>query len=78
MAGWGRTGRLFAFEHYDIVPDIVCMAKGLTSSYIPLGAVGMSDAIADHFRNNVLGRTDVQLASLCHECGRGLHRRFGR
>jgi taurine--2-oxoglutarate transaminase len=53
MAGWGRTGRLFAFEHYDVVPDIVCMAKGLTSSYIPLGAVGMSDAIADHFRGNV-------------------------
>src|SRR5690606_38865942 len=53
MAGFGRTGKLFAFEHGGIVPDIVTMAKGLTSSYAPLGAVGVSDAIADHFRKNV-------------------------
>ena len=38
MCGWGRTGKLFAFEHGGIVPDIVTMAKGLTSSYFPLGA----------------------------------------
>ncbi len=53
MAGFGRTGKMFAFEHGDIVPDVVTMAKGLTSSYAPLGAVGMSDRIAEHFRNNV-------------------------
>ena len=53
LAGWGRTGRLFAFEHGDIVPDIVCMAKGLTSSYVPLGAVAMKDEIAKHFDENV-------------------------
>lgn len=53
MCGMGRTGKLFAFEHGDIVPDIVTMAKGLTSSYVPLGAMGVSDAIADHFRENV-------------------------
>lgn len=53
MAGFGRTGKLFAFEHGGIVPDIVCMAKGLTSSYVPLGAVGMKDAIAQHFDDNV-------------------------
>lgn len=53
MAGWGRTGRLFAFEHGDIVPDIVTMAKGLTSSYVPLGAMGVSDPIAAHFKDNV-------------------------
>ena len=53
MAGMGRTGKLFAFEHGDIVPDIVTMAKGLTSSYFPLGAVGVSDPIADYFRKNV-------------------------
>jgi len=53
MAGFGRTGKLFAFEHGGIVPDIVTMAKGLTSSYTPLGAMGVSDAIADHFRENV-------------------------
>lgn len=53
MAGWGRTGKLFAFEHFGIVPDIVTMAKGLTSSYIPLGVMGVSDAIAQHFQDNV-------------------------
>lgn len=53
MAGWGRTGKLFAFEHGEIVPDIVTMAKGLTSSYFPLGAMGVNDKIAQHFRDNV-------------------------
>ncbi len=53
MCGFGRTGKLFAFEHAGVVPDILTMAKGLTSSYIPLGAMGVSDKIADHFRENV-------------------------
>jgi taurine--2-oxoglutarate transaminase len=53
MAGWGRTGKLMAFEHYDFVPDIVSMAKGLTSAYVPLGCVGLADHVADHFRENV-------------------------
>lgn len=53
MCGWGRTGKLFAFEHGGIVPDIVTMAKGLTSSYMPLGVMGLSDRIANHFRDNV-------------------------
>jgi taurine--2-oxoglutarate transaminase len=53
MAGGGRTGRMYAFEHFDVVPDMVTMAKGLTSAYAPLGAVGVSDRIADHFRKNV-------------------------
>jgi len=53
MSGFGRTGKLFAYEHADIQPDIVTMAKGLTSSYIPLGAMGVRDEIAEHFRNNV-------------------------
>lgn len=53
MCGLGRTGKMFAFEYGDIVPDIVTMAKGLTSSYIPLGAMGVSDRIAEHFRKNV-------------------------
>ena len=53
MAGFGRTGKLFAFEHFGIVPDIVTCAKGLTSSYIPLGAVAVSDPIADYFHENV-------------------------
>ncbi len=53
MCGFGRTGKMFAFEHGDIVPDILTMAKGLTSSYVPLGAMAVSDAIAEHFRENV-------------------------
>jgi len=53
MAGFGRTGKWLAFEHGDIVPDMVTLAKGLTSSYFPLGALGVSDRIADHFRKNV-------------------------
>ena len=53
MCGWGRTGKLFAFEHGGIVPDIVTMAKGLTSSYFPLGVMALRDKIANHFRDNV-------------------------
>ena len=52
MAGFGRTGKWMAFEHYDVVPDIVTLAKGLTSSYFPLGAMGVSDPIAEHFKKN--------------------------
>ena len=53
MAGFGRTGKLFAFEHYDIVPDVVTFAKGVTSSYVPLGVMAVSDPIAAYFKNNV-------------------------
>lgn len=53
MCGWGRTGKLFAVEHYGVVPDILTMAKGLTSSAVPLGAMGVRTKIADHFRDNV-------------------------
>ena len=42
MAGFGRTGRWFAVDHWDTVPDLMTMAKGLTSSYLPLGAVAMN------------------------------------
>ncbi len=51
MAGFGRTGRWFAIEHWDTVPDLITMAKGLTSSYLPLGAVGMSRRIAEKFES---------------------------
>jgi taurine--2-oxoglutarate transaminase len=47
MAGFGRTGRWFAVDHWDVVPDLMTMAKGLTSSYLPLGAVGMRDHITE-------------------------------
>jgi len=47
MVGFGRTGRWFAFEHYGIVPDILCVAKGLNSGYVPLGAMVVSSPIRD-------------------------------
>jgi taurine--2-oxoglutarate transaminase len=53
MAGFGRTGEWFAIDHWKIVPDLICMAKGLTSSYLPLGAVGMRHHIAQHFQDKV-------------------------
>jgi taurine---2-oxoglutarate transaminase len=49
MAGFGRTGKWFAIQHWDTVPDLMTMAKGLTSSYLPLGAVAMNHRIADYF-----------------------------
>jgi taurine--2-oxoglutarate transaminase len=50
MAGFGRTGEWFAVNHWNVVPDLLVMAKGLTSAYVPLGAVGMKRKIADHFQ----------------------------
>jgi taurine---2-oxoglutarate transaminase len=49
MAGFGRTGRWFAIDHWDTAPDLMTMAKGLTSSYLPLGAVAMSHKVAEKF-----------------------------
>jgi taurine--2-oxoglutarate transaminase len=53
MAGFGRTGRWFAVDHWDVVPDMLTMAKGLTSSYLPLGAVAMQPEIAAYFDERV-------------------------
>ena len=53
MSGFGRTGEWFAFNHWNVVPDIVVMAKGLTSAYVALGAVGIRRKIADHFKDKV-------------------------
>jgi taurine---2-oxoglutarate transaminase len=53
MCGFGRTGKWFAVDHWNVVPDMLTMAKGLTSSYLPLGAVGMRRQIADHFKERV-------------------------
>ncbi|MGB0006463.1 MAG: aminotransferase class III-fold pyridoxal phosphate-dependent enzyme [Candidatus Sulfotelmatobacter sp.] len=53
MSGFGRTGAWFAVDHWKVVPDLLCMAKGLTSSYLPLGAVGMRHSIAQHFQHKV-------------------------
>jgi taurine--2-oxoglutarate transaminase len=51
MSGFGRTGRWFAVDHWGVVPDLMTMAKGLTSAYVPLGAVGLRQPIADWFRD---------------------------
>jgi taurine---2-oxoglutarate transaminase len=53
MAGFGRTGEWFAVNHWNVVPDIMTMAKGITSSYVPLGAVGMRRKIADFFQDKM-------------------------
>ncbi|GMA16889.1 aminotransferase class III-fold pyridoxal phosphate-dependent enzyme [Deinococcus metallilatus] len=54
MSGFGRTGKWLATQHYGIVPDIVTCAKGLTSGYMPLGAVVVNQKIADYFENHFL------------------------
>lgn len=53
MAGFGRTGEWFSVDHWGIKPDLISMAKGLTSAYVQLGAVGMRREIAEHFQKNV-------------------------
>jgi len=53
MAGLGRTGEWFAVDHWNVVPDIITLAKGLTSAYMPLGTVAISEKIYDYFRKNV-------------------------
>ncbi len=45
ITGFGRSGKMFGIETYDFAPDILCLAKGITSGYIPLGAVGVTDTI---------------------------------
>ena len=59
MSGFGRTGKMFGVDHHNIVPDIMCMAKGLTSGYLPLGAMIVSDTISNYFNDHpmVLGLT---------------------
>ena len=51
MAGLGRCGEWFAVDYWDVVPDIITMAKGLTSAYLPLGAVAISGRIAEYFKD---------------------------
>lgn len=53
MAGFGRTGRWFAFEGHDVVPDLITFAKGVNSGYVPVGGVIISDDIASDFDHDV-------------------------
>lgn len=54
MAGWCRTGKMFAFQNFDVKPDIVTFAKGVTCGYVQLGGVVVSKEIADYFDDHVL------------------------
>src|SRR5260221_4353262 len=54
MSGFGRTGEWFAVDHWGVVPDIMTVAKGLTSAYVPLGATIVSEAIAAQFEDQPL------------------------
>jgi taurine---2-oxoglutarate transaminase len=54
MAGFGRTGAWFACEHWDVVPDMITFAKGVTSGYVPLGGVLVSEPVARYFDDHVL------------------------
>ncbi len=53
MAGFGRTGKWFAFDHFDVVPDLITWAKGSNSGYVPVGGVVISDEIAATFADRV-------------------------
>ena len=49
ICGFGRTGKMFALEHWGVVPDIMTVAKGISSSYLPLAATVVSEDIANVF-----------------------------
>ncbi|MCB1013343.1 MAG: aminotransferase class III-fold pyridoxal phosphate-dependent enzyme, partial [Microthrixaceae bacterium] len=51
MAGFGRCGEWFAWQHWGVEPDLVCFAKGVNSGYVPLGGVVISTKVADSFRD---------------------------
>ncbi len=54
MSGFGRTGKWFGINHHDVTPDIMCMAKGITSGYIPLGGLIVREEIIKHFDDKPL------------------------
>ena len=54
MAGWSRTGKTFGFENFDVKPDIVTFAKGVTCGYVPIGGCAVSKEIAAYFDENLL------------------------
>ena len=54
MSGFGRTGKWFGIDHHEVVPDIMCMAKGITSGYVPLGCTMVNAAIAAYFEDRPL------------------------
>ena len=67
MSGFGRTGKMFGIDHHNVTPDIMVMAKGLTSGYLPLGAAVVTNEIAEYFNENpmVIGLTYSAHPTLC-------------
>ena len=67
MSGFGRTGKMFGIDNHNVTPDFMCLAKGLTSGYLPLGAVVVTDKIAEYFNDNpmVIGLTYSAHPTLC-------------
>jgi len=55
MSGFARTGKMFAIEHYNTVPDIMTMAKGISASYLPFGAVAVNDMVYEGIKGVSLG-----------------------
>ena len=51
MSGFGRTGQWFGINNHNVIPDMMVLAKGITSGYFPFGALQVSDSIASHFDN---------------------------
>jgi taurine--2-oxoglutarate transaminase len=54
MTGWGRTGKWFGVDNWNVIPDMMTMAKGITQGYIPLGAVVVNEKIANYLDSNML------------------------
>ena len=57
LTGFGRTGRMFACEHAQVTPDIICLSKALTAGYLPLGVTAATDAIYEAFLSTDRGQT---------------------
>jgi taurine--2-oxoglutarate transaminase len=54
MTGFGRTGKWFAAEHWDVVPDIMTLSKGINNGTLPMGAAVVRSHVAEHFRDRIL------------------------
>jgi taurine--2-oxoglutarate transaminase len=67
MSGFGRTGKWFGFENHGVVPDMVCMAKGITSGYLPFGCLMVTDSIAAKYDHEplMIGLTYSAHATAC-------------